>query len=105
MVVEDCREIEPAPADDLEVGEVGLPQLVRRGGLVPELLGGLDHDEGRAGDQVMRALSKRWIAANLKAAALCKPLSRESGAVQVSGRLSAGRARSADLLFGHQREL
>ena len=33
------REIEPTPADDLEVGEVGLPELVWRGGLVGELLG------------------------------------------------------------------
>jgi hypothetical protein len=26
-------------ANDLEIGEVGLPQLVRAGGLVPELVG------------------------------------------------------------------
>ena len=45
--------IEPAPADDLEVGEVGLPQLVRGCGLVAELIGCLDDDEGRAGDQVV----------------------------------------------------
>ena len=52
-VVEDGRQIEPAPADDLEVGEVGLPELVRRRGLVLELVGRLDDDEGRAGDQVV----------------------------------------------------
>ena len=34
MVVEDRREVEPAPADDLEVGEVGLPELFGRRGLV-----------------------------------------------------------------------
>jgi hypothetical protein len=52
-VVEHGRQIHPAPADDLEVGEVGLPHLVRPRGLGVELIGGLDHDEGRAGDQVM----------------------------------------------------
>ena len=54
VVVEDRREIEPAPADDLEVGEVGLPELVRRRGLLRERVGGLHHDEGGAGDQVVR---------------------------------------------------
>ena len=38
-VVEDGRQIEPAPADDLEIGEVGLPELVGGGGLVLELVG------------------------------------------------------------------
>jgi hypothetical protein len=46
-------EIEPAPAGHLEVGEVGLPELVRGRGLGVELISGLDHDEGRAGDQVV----------------------------------------------------
>src|SRR5512139_433191 len=31
-VVQDRTEIEPAPADDLEIGEVGLPELVWRRG-------------------------------------------------------------------------
>ena len=53
-VVEDGRQIEPAPADDLQIGEVGLPELVGRRRLVLELVGGLDDDEGRAGDQVVR---------------------------------------------------
>ncbi len=53
-VVEDGGEIEPSPADDLQIGEVGLPELVRRRRLVLELVGGLDDDEGRAGDQVLR---------------------------------------------------
>jgi hypothetical protein len=53
-IVEHCGQVEPALADDLEVGEVGLPQFVRRGGLGVELVGRLHHDEGRAGDQVMR---------------------------------------------------
>ena len=52
--IQDRGQIVPTPADDLEVGEVGLPHLVRRGRLVTELVGGLDHDEGGAGDQIMR---------------------------------------------------
>ena len=51
-VVEDRRQVEPAPANDLQVGEVGLPQLVGRSRLVLELIGRLDDDEGGAGDQV-----------------------------------------------------
>ena len=53
-VVEDGREIIPAPAGDLQVGEVGLPELVRRRRLVLELGRRLDDDVGRAGDQVLR---------------------------------------------------
>ena len=53
VVVQDRRQIEPAPADDLEVGEVGLPQLVRRRGLVLEGIRRLDDNKGRAGDQIM----------------------------------------------------
>ena len=53
-VVEDRRKVEPPPACDLEVGEVGLPELVRRRGLLGEGIGRPDHDEGRAGDQVVR---------------------------------------------------
>ena len=45
--------IHPAPPDDLEVGEVGLPHLVRPRGLGMELISGLDRDISRAGDQVM----------------------------------------------------
>ena len=53
-VVEDRRQVIPAPADDLEVGEVGLPELIGRRRLVFELVGGLYHGECRACDQVMR---------------------------------------------------
>ena len=52
-VVEHGRQIEPAPADHLEIGEVGLPQLIGRRRLVLELIGRLHDDEGRAGDQVV----------------------------------------------------
>jgi hypothetical protein len=33
-LVEHGRQVEPAPADHLEIGEVGLPELVGRSGLV-----------------------------------------------------------------------
>src|SRR3546814_253298 len=52
--VEHGREVHPAPPDDLEVGEVGLPHLVRAGSLGVELIGGLYHDIGRTGDQIVR---------------------------------------------------
>ena len=54
VVVENGAEMEVSPADHFEVGEVGLPELVRSCGLVSELVGGLDDYESRAGDQVMR---------------------------------------------------
>src|SRR6187455_470160 len=49
-----ARQIEPAPADHLEVGEVGLPELVGRRGLVLELVRRLHDDVGGAGDQIER---------------------------------------------------
>ena len=39
QVVQHGGEIAPAPARDLEIGEVGLPELVGRRGLVLEFLG------------------------------------------------------------------
>src|SRR5664279_2455376 len=53
-VVQYRAEIEPAPADHLEIGEVGLPELVRRRRLVLELVGSLYDDVSRTGDQVVR---------------------------------------------------
>jgi hypothetical protein len=53
-VVEDGRQIVPTPTSDLEVGEVGLPELVDGGGLVLELVRRLDHHIGGAGDEVVR---------------------------------------------------
>ena len=53
-VVEHGRQVVPAPTSDLEIGEVGLPELVNGSGLVLELVCRLDHHIGRAGDQVMR---------------------------------------------------
>ena len=52
-VVEHGRQIEPTPASHLQISEVGLPKLVQRRRLVLELVGGLHHDEGRTGDQVV----------------------------------------------------
>jgi hypothetical protein len=53
-VVKHGREIVPPPSGDLEVGEVGLPELTDGRRLVLELVRGLDHHIGRAGDEVMR---------------------------------------------------
>ncbi len=53
-VVQHGREIVPAPSRDLEIGEVGLPELVGRRGLVPEFLGRFDDDVSRAGDKIVR---------------------------------------------------
>ena len=41
VVIEDGGEVVPAPADDFEIGEVGLPELVGRSRLVLELVNGL----------------------------------------------------------------
>ena len=46
IVVEDRRQIEPAPTDDFQVGEVGLPDLVGSCRLVLEAVGRLDHLAG-----------------------------------------------------------
>src|SRR4029077_19829773 len=52
-VVQYRAEVKPAPADDLEIGEVGLPKLVWRRRLVLELIGGLDDNVSRTSDQVV----------------------------------------------------
>ena len=53
-VVEHGREIVPTPPRDLDIGEVGLPELVGRRGLVLELLGRFDDDVSRAGNEIVR---------------------------------------------------
>ncbi len=53
-VIEHSREIVPTPTGDLEIGEVGLPELIDGRRLVLELIGRLDQHIGRAGDEVMR---------------------------------------------------
>jgi hypothetical protein len=52
-VVEDRRQVEPSPADDLEISEVRLPELVWCRRLILELVRGFHHDEGWAGDQIV----------------------------------------------------
>src|ERR1700704_3803391 len=52
-VVKDRGQIEPSPADDFEINEVRLPEFVWRRRLILELVGGLHHDEGWAGDQIV----------------------------------------------------
>ena len=53
-VVQHGGEVVPTPARDLEIGEVGLPELVGRRGLVLERLGRFDDDVGWAGDEIVR---------------------------------------------------
>ena len=53
VIVQDRAEIEPTPAQNLEIREVGLPELVDGRSFVFELICRLDDDEGGAGDQVM----------------------------------------------------
>src|SRR5277367_6086064 len=53
-VVEYRRQIEPAPTNHTQVGKVGLPQLVGCGCGLGEVVGGLEQDESRTGDQVVR---------------------------------------------------
>ena len=59
-VIEDGREIEPAPADHLQIGKVSLPELVRRGCLVTERVSRFHDDKSRTGDQVM-GVGDGWI--------------------------------------------
>jgi len=54
VIVEDRAKIEPTPPKDLDVGKVSLPKLVDPSCFVFELIGCLDDDEGRTGDQIMR---------------------------------------------------
>jgi len=53
VVVEDRAEIEPPPAQNFEISEVCLPQLVDGCGFVFELARRRYNDEGRAGDQIV----------------------------------------------------
>ena len=53
VVVENRAEIEPAPAENLDVRKICLPKLVDPSRLVLELIGCLDDDEGRTCDQIM----------------------------------------------------
>jgi len=52
-VVQNGAQVEPAPTNDLDVGEVRLPHLVDGCGLIPEFIRRLDDHERRAGDEIM----------------------------------------------------
>ena len=52
-VVEHSRQVVPAPADDLEASEIGLPGLVDPPGQVFEAVTGGQEDMGQAGAQVI----------------------------------------------------
>jgi hypothetical protein len=58
-----------APADDLEIGEVGLPELIGRSRLIFERIGCFDDNESRAGNQSC-ALSSRQTDASADEVAL-----------------------------------
>lgn len=47
VVIEGRGQVEPAPTDHLQVGEVCLPKFVRADCLVAELIGLADHHMGR----------------------------------------------------------
>ena len=49
LFVENCAEIELAPSQNLDVGEVRMPKLIDRNRFTFELIGCLDVDGGRAG--------------------------------------------------------
>ena len=54
VIVQNCAEVIPAPADNLEVGEVGLPHLVDSRGFVSKLFSCLDHHIIGRRDQISR---------------------------------------------------
>ena len=51
-IIKNGREVELAPANHLQISEVGLPHLIWPSGLILELIGRLDDDEGWARDQI-----------------------------------------------------
>ena len=72
----------PTPARDLEIGEIGLPELVGRRGLILELFGRFDDDVGRAGDKIVRfqkpiteASETKYSASSVKRTASSRGLS------------------------------
>ena len=54
VIIEHRGEVHPAPPDDLEVGKVCLPHLVRACCLGMELISRFDHGVSWAGDQIVR---------------------------------------------------
>jgi len=73
--------LKPVPADNFQVGEIGLPKLVGGGGFGVEFIAGFHYDKGLAGDQVMgfaQMVDGRFRDERLK--------SRPSGAIPQSTR-------------------
>ncbi len=54
VVIHNGGQVVPAPAYDLEVGEVGLPKLMHPFGLVPKLVSGCEHNISWAGHQFLQ---------------------------------------------------
>ena len=52
VIVQDSGQVISAPADDPEIGEVGVPEFVHSPCGMLEVIVGRHHDVGRAGDQV-----------------------------------------------------
>ncbi len=53
VIIEDRAEVKPAPTNDLEIGEVGLPKFIWTRCLVPELISRADHHMGRCCEQIL----------------------------------------------------
>lgn len=95
----------PPITDDLKAGDVGPPHLVRRGRPVTELIGGLDHDQGRGGNQVMRfeAPANRGFGYQQGAAASFYYRTRGDDPTyldRAAPRLPAAKLRSFTVIFG-----
>ena len=54
VIIQHGRQVVPAPADDVQIGKIGLPEFVRPMGRMLERLPARQHDEGRAWDEVIR---------------------------------------------------
>ena len=54
VVIQHRRQVVPAPADHLQIGEVRLPELSRPPGRMPKRLRRRQHDEGRTRQPVIR---------------------------------------------------
>ncbi len=85
VVVQNRAEVEPAPPQNLEIGKVGLPQLVDRRCLVLELVCSFQHDERRAGDQVQPSLRQLGYAVVAKQEVLSPSASQNVKAAQSEG--------------------
>src|SRR5262249_53607021 len=65
-VTEPVGQFEPAAAEGLQIGEVGLPKLVWGGRRIGQAIGRLHQDEGRARDQAMVLQEPITVASDTK---------------------------------------